>query len=369
MLLPLRTDAAQTSMSQQENVKAALLIEVQTGKRLWELNADKAFPVAGLSKLPSLLTLTQTVDEGSLAPDAAIRVSERAAAVTGPTAFLENAEEISASELLKAAVMISAGDAITALGEAAYGSESVFCGNVNITLEQMGIQKEVADSLGSLAEFSASDMAMLGSAACASVSFSKYCLLYFDSITHADGRMTELVNANRLLNNYAGCTGLLTGSSQTDGYCGVFSASRGGTALIAVVIGAESAAVRAAAAVEMLDFGFANFRLVTLAQQDEAFVTELPVRNGNIKKVNLIARERIDEVVDAQAGALTEQVNAPEYLEAPFDATTVLGSVDFLDGSGEAIASLPLYASEPAAAYGVKDLLKRIMLAYIGYLS
>lgn len=367
ILLPCHTALAENvTMSQEGAIKAAVLIEAKTGTRLWEKAADESFAVAGLVKLPAILTLAQSMDDGSLSGTASIRVSQRAASISGPTAFLEASEDISAAELMKAAVMISAGDAITALGETAYGSESVFCANVNVTLQQLGASCTLADSLGSTARLSAYELALLGTEACNSATFSKYCTLYLDEIVHLGERRTELVNANRLLNNYAGCTGLLTGSSQTDGYCGVFSASRNGTTLIAVIIGAESATIRTAAATELLDYGFANFRLMTLAQEGEVFASELTVRNGDLKTVNLIATQRAVEVVHTQDGTLTKRVNAPEYLEAPFDTDTVLGTVDYLDTSGNEVLSIPLYASSPVRAFGVKDIILRILLAYIG---
>lgn len=367
ILLPHHVVLAENiPMSQESAFKAAVLIEAKTGTRLWEKQADEVLAVAGLVKLPAILTLAQSMDDGSLSSSASIRVSQRAASISGPTAFLQASEDIIAAELMKASVMISAGDAITALGETAYGSESVFCANINVTLQQLGISRTLVDSLGSAARFSAYDLAVLGATACDSATFTKYCTLYLDEIVHMGERRTELVNANRLLNNYAGCTGLLTGSSQTDGYCGVFSASRNGTSLIAVIIGAENATIRTAAATELLDYGFANFRLMTLAQEGEVFAGELPVRNGDIKTVNLIAANRVEEVVHTQDGALTKRINAPEYLEAPFDTETVLGSVDFIDKSGAEVLSIPLYASCAARAFGVKDLILRILLAYIG---
>ena len=367
ILLPYHTARAENvAMSQESTYKAAVLIEAKTGTRLWEKNADEGLAVAGLSKLPAILTLAQSMDDGSLSSSASIRVSQRAATISGPTAFLEAAEDIDAAALMKAAVMISAGDAITALGETAYGSESVFCANINVTLQQLGVSSSLTDSLGSAARFSAYELALLGTAACESGTFSKYCALYLDEIVHMGERRTELVNANRLLNNYAGYTGLLTGSSQTDGYCGVFSASRNGTTFIVVIIGAESATIRTAAATELLDYGFANFRLMTLAQEGEVFAGELAVRDGDLKSVNLVAANRVDDVVHTQDGALTKRVNAPEYLEAPFDTETVLGSVDFLDSSGNEVLSIPLYASAAVRAFGVKDIIMRILQAFIG---
>ena len=197
---------------------SAVLMEPETQTRLFDGGADERHSVAGLVKLPAILTLAQAFDEGTVQEETKVHVSERAAGVGGPTAFLERGEEISSGELIKAAVMISAGDAIMALGESVYGSESVFTENINVTLRQLGLSANATDVLGTGLRFSPWELATLGRGALKSDTFMRYAALYMDSISHGDGRETELVNANRLIRNYAGCTGLLTGSSPEDVY-------------------------------------------------------------------------------------------------------------------------------------------------------
>lgn len=364
LLCPALTLSDGPGIANITELSAAVLMEPHTLTRLYGDRADEKLPVAGLTKLPAILTLCQAMDEGLLGGGGAVTVSQRAAGIPGPSAFLTAGEAMDVTALIKAAVMISAGDAIMALGEAAYGSESVFVENINVTLRQIGLAGGVQDAMGAGATFSAWDLAMLGKAALGSKTFMTYCCLYLDSMTHPDGRTTELVNANRLIKNYAGCRGLLTGSSATDGYCGIFAASRSGTELICVVIGSANAAKRTAAAVSLLDYGFAGFKTHVLAEAGQVLAENVPVEGGDLKTVNLVARAGLRLVTESGRGKLTTAPALPEKLTAPLFPDTPVGNMEYRFEDGALAASVPLYPEATVHPFGIKDILLRIIGIY-----
>lgn len=366
LLFPCAATAENVQPNGLDGVSGALLIEAGTGTPLYAKDADTRRAVAGLAKLPAILTLCQSADDGTLALSGEISVSERAAGIPGPTAFLEAGERAAAESLIKAAVMISAGDAITALGEAVCGSESVFLNNVNATLRGCGIEAGVPDAVGTGLGLSARELTVLGRAAVNSPTFLRYAVLYLDTFSHADGRETELVNANRLLRSYPGCIGLLTGSSQTDGYCGVFAAKQNGTVLIAAIIGAKDANVRTTAAAALLDYGFSGFRYERLAKAGEVFAEDVPVRGGEVRLVNLIAREDTTAIFRAGQGKLDRTVEVPEYLEAPVDADTACGRIVYRDTSGSEVGVLELFPERDVKKFGFREILRRIADTFCG---
>ncbi len=363
--LPAAAEAETVSLPDAEAAASAVLAEPHTSTRLWANRADERYLVAGLGKMPAILTLAQAFDDGTILGSAQMRVSSHAAGIGGPTAFLEANEEIDAATLMEAAVMISAGDAIMTLGENLYGSESVFVDNINVTLRQIGLSVTLGDALGTDAAFSAWDLAMIGKAASQSKTFLQYSRLYLNTIVHEDGRETELVSANRLLKSYAGCIGLLTGSSAEVGYCGVFLAERNGMRLIAVVTGADNASARASAACALLDYGFANFRTSTLVSADRPVAEGIEVRSGSVRTVDLVAREDIVALLRTADGEPTQTRDFPEWLDAPLDANVSVGTVTFADASGETIASVPVYPSVSVEAFGIADILRRIVSAFL----
>lgn len=365
-LAPFPKTNAELAWTLPDGVRAAVLMDGTGGTVLCSGNAESTHAVAGLSKLPALLTLAQAFDEGSIRGETTMRVSSRAAAINGPTAFLDSGEELTASELMKAAVMISAGDAIMSLGEGAYGSESVFVENINATLQLAGVGLTVSDALGTGLTFSATDLAKLGIAAAHSETFTRYSGLYLDRLVHADGRETELVNANRMIRNYSGCIGLLTGSSSTDGYCGVFAAVKSGTFLIAVVIGARDTTTRFSAASALLDYGFASFRTETLVSPGDIVAKSVPVQDGTVREINLVAREQIAMLLSRADERPTVVKDVPEMLTAPLSLDTPVAEVRFVNAAGETIARTKLYPAEDVPAFRLVDILHTIARCFLG---
>ena len=66
------------------------------GEPLLEKKGDEPMEVAGLRKLPAVLTLCRAFDSGLIEDTAGMQVSPRAAGISGPTAFLEAGERIEA---------------------------------------------------------------------------------------------------------------------------------------------------------------------------------------------------------------------------------------------------------------------------------
>ena len=90
-------------------------------------------------------------------------------------------------------------------------------------LEALDVSAQYTDLNATSTPLCALDIAKLGRLLAQSESFNLYSSLYLDGITHEDDRYTELVNPNRLIRDYPGCTGVSTGSSNTAGHCGVFN--------------------------------------------------------------------------------------------------------------------------------------------------
>lgn len=334
------------------------------GRVLAGQQGDILQSAAGLSKLPAILTLCRAFDQGIIQGETVMSVSRRAAGIPGPTAFLEAGESIQAEALWKAAVMISAGDAICTLGENAFGSESVFCQNIEVTCRELGVEKEFSDCVGTGVKFTAEELLKLGLAAAESPGFCRWAGVYMDEIVHENGRSTELVSANRMLRSYSGCFGLLTGSSPEDGYCGVFAAKKNDTVAVAVVLGARSSQKRFDIAGELLEYVYANYRMVTMHRAGET-VEEVPVEKGEGKTVQLISQETAAFLCPKDGGIPEQVLEAELPLQAPLRADTPVGAVSYRL-EGEILCTLPLYPDRDVGEYTFLSLLRRFMRGYTG---
>ena len=111
-----------------------------------------------------------------------------------------------------------------------------------------------------------------------------YTTIWMDSLR--DGK-SELVNTNKLVRNYQGCTGLKTGSTSLALYNLAASATRDDLSLIAVILRAPTTKDRFADAKTLLDYGFTNYKFSKTATKDEV-VTECEVSKGADKTLELV---------------------------------------------------------------------------------
>ena len=362
LLLPLGTRAAENPVS--ANVPAYCLALPGREEPLLDKKGTEAKAVAGLRKLPAVLTLCRAFDRGLVAESAGMQVSPRAASISGPTAFLEAGERIEAGELLKAAVMISAGDAIVTLGENVFGSESVFLNNITVTLKELGVDRVLTDCLGTGTAFSARDLCALGAAAVKSEHFCRWSGQYMEHIVHAGGRETELVNANRMIRSYSGCFGLMTGSQKEEGYSGVFAVKRQEVVYVAAVVGARTSEERFAAAGSLFDYAFAAFQPVRLSGAGEVVMPDWPVLCGDRDAVDLVAHEDASLLLSKQAGKVERRLDVPEQLTAPLYAEESVGAAVFTLG-GEEVFTIALYPAADVISHSLTDLFRRIGADYL----
>ncbi|MBR3300008.1 MAG: D-alanyl-D-alanine carboxypeptidase [Clostridia bacterium] len=202
------------------NAASAVLMEVTTGEILYEMNPDEALPPASITKIMSLLLIIEAIEKNNLSLDEGVTTSEHAAGMGGSQIWLEENEEMTVDELLKAAVIASANDATVALAEKVAGSEEGFVALMNERAKKLGMDStHFMNATGLDADghiSTAHDVAIMSKELIKHPLIKKYSTVWMESLR--DGE-TELVNTNRLIRFYEGATGLKTGTTSTAGYC------------------------------------------------------------------------------------------------------------------------------------------------------
>lgn len=346
-------------------VGAALLMEAGSGKILFEYEADEKRESAGLSRLPALLVICEAFDEGILKEDTMVTVGDKAAAIKGTTAFLKSGEQMNAGDMLMAAVMINAGDAIHALACAAFGSENTAAEKINSRMNEIGVSVQYADICGEGSLLSASELAKIGMELLKSETYGKNGTLFYEKIEHNTGAgETELANPNKLIKQYSGCMGIATGSSKESGYCGVFAADRGGTAYIAVVLGAANGADRFGTGIELLDYGFASFRSVTVIRAGEV-IAEIPVVGGLENTVKAISTDDAVMLLNVSDAKYFSENVLPETINAPVSKGQSLGSVKLMNVTGDLIFEIPLVADRDIVQARLIDYIELVVMQWL----
>ena len=339
------------------NCAAALLMEADSGQIIFQMNADAPRPVASVTKVMTILLTLEQLASGRVRAEDGVTVSRTASGMGGSQVLLDTGERQTVGTLLKCMIVGSANDAAVALAEALYGSEALCVDAMNHRAEALGMAgTRFENCTGLPAEgqhTTARDVAVMARQMFAHPRYFDYSDIWLDEVKHDQGRVTQLVNTNKLLRLYDGCDGGKTGSTKEAGYCVAATASRGGMRLVAVVLGADSGAERFDIVARMLDHGFADYRRYPVAQRGTRIRGELPVTGGNRPGVALALDSDLTLLVNRGEEQRIQLVpNLPESLAAPVKAGNPAGSVRVtLDG--RTLAELPVVATEDVAARGL----------------
>ena len=367
-LTPLPVRAAEPETAGLDvTAPAAVLMERATGTLLFEKNAHEALPPASVTKVMTLLLVLEALDEGRIGWDDTVTASEAAAAKGGSQIYREPGEGLPLREMLKSVAVASANDCACALAEHVAGSEAAFVDRMNRRAAELGMADTHFVNCTGLDDgpdadthrTSAHDIALMSRALLAHDEIRDYTTIWMDSVR--DGRF-GLANTNKLIRFYPGATGLKTGYTSRAGYCLSASAERGGVEYIAVVLDCASSADRFSDAKVLLDYGFANYALVT----PEAETATVPVRLGMAPEAEAVLQDAGPLLLPKGDAARAEQeVELTEAVEAPVEAGQRLGTLRIR--SGEAVvAELPLVAAAPVPRLTFWESAKRVLRAAVG---
>lgn len=334
---PLSTTAQSDNVTQLDiKAKSVILMEVMTGTVLYENNADEKTAPASITKIMSLLLVMDAIKQGTLKLDTVITATEHACSMGGSQIWLEPGEQMSVHELLKAAVIASANDAMVALGEAVAGSEEGFVALMNEKAKALGMNNtHFVNCTGLDAEghlTSAHDVAIASSELIKYDLIKEYSTVWMDSLRNGE---SELVNTNKLVRFYEGCTGLKTGTTSKAGYCLSATADKNGMQLVAVVMDADSSTDRFEGAKKLLNYGYANYNYKNIeAETDEK--TVIPIKKGVAKYALVVPDGTLNILLPKRTvGDITQTVQLDEFVTAPAKAGTKVGTVKVMSGDSE----------------------------------
>ena len=342
----------------------AVLMEKETGDVLFEKNAhDTGFP-ASVTKIMTMLLIIEAIEDGRISPDDTVTASARAASFGGSCVYLEVGEQMSVHDMLKCIAVVSANDCAVAMAEHLCGSEEVFVQRMNERAKELGLEHTHFSNCSGLFDdgqhfTSAYDVAVMSRELIRHEAIKEYTTIWMDSIR--DGSF-ELANTNKLVYWYPGCTGLKTGYTSTALFCLSATAERDGTEYIAVVMHADSADARNRDAETMLNYAFANYRLVPLTDGGE-----LPTVAVELGRQDGVAVEADGpgSALWSKGGEPAYDITLPQTVPAPVHKGDRLGTLRVTVG-GQTVAEVPLVAAEEVKRIGFTGLFTRLAGSLVG---
>ena len=313
--------------------KAALLMSSDTGEVLYEYNADEELAMASITKVMTLLLTFEALEAGKVHMEDLVPVSEHAFSMGGSQIWLEPGEQFTLDEMIKAVCVNSANDAAVAVAEFVGGSEPAFVEQMNAKAAELGMTHTCFKNACGLDEeghySSARDVAVMSLALMQYPQVFEYTRIWTDTLR---GGQTQLTNTNKLLRRYEGITGLKTGTTGKAGVCISATATRNGTGLIAVILGAPSSKDRFDAATALLDHGFASYERADIPPVNDLPQT-LPVSGGCARSVEIVCEMPSDLLVKkGESSALRCELTLEAALQAPVAAGQQVGQVELYSG-------------------------------------
>ena len=288
------------------SARSAIVMDGQTGRVLYEKDADRRSLIASTTKIMTALVVCEQCNVLDR-----MRIPKEAIGIEGSSMYLREGEVLTLQELLYGLMLHSGNDAAVALAIYCGGTVEGFVELMNDKARKLGLQSTHFANPNGLDHpdhySTARDLAVLAAYAMENPIIAKTV----STKTVSCGNR-YLRNHNKLLWRVAGADGVKTGYTKAAGRILVSSAARDDRRLIAVTIHAPDDWNDH---VSLLENGFADYRVQQFVQKGDILAT-VSVIGGEESEVSLIGMEDFSYAL-ADGETLTIRVPAPGFVYAP----------------------------------------------------
>ncbi len=241
---------------QRVNARSAILYDMNTGKVLYEQNADALIPPASLTKLITLYLTFEAIESGRISLSDRVRVSRRAASMPDVRMGLRAGDIVTVAQLIRGMAIESGNDAAVAMAEYLGGSVENFVAMMNAKARELGLTHThfmTPNGLPARGQLTtARDILKLSAAYIRRFpgALSISCMRSYTYRGKTD------MNPNNLLGVCPGVDGLKTGFVCASGFNISVTAVRDNIRMIAVVLGATNPWIRRTDVETMLEEGY-----------------------------------------------------------------------------------------------------------------
>lgn len=329
------------------NSEAAILVEVSTGRILYEKNSTKQLYPASTTKI---MTAILVIENCNLSDIVTVTQSALNNIPSGyVTCNLQVGEKLTVEDLLYALMIPSANDAAYVLAEHVAGSIEGFSILMNAKALELGCKSTHFVNPNGIHEDShystAYDLYLIGNYAMKNDVFKKivatteYTLPATEKYPTADRYMkttNELLNEKSSNYYYKYAVGIKTGYTSKAGNCLVAQSSRDGLEFISVVLNGGTTTnglnSRYVDSKKLFNYGYDNFTLTKIIEKNTV-VDTIEIENGTkeTKNLDLIIDESIT-VINNKAldvDTVIPEIKLNENLTAPIAVGTKIGTIKY----------------------------------------
>ncbi len=350
--------------------KSAILINGNTGEILFEHNKDEKLPPASITKIMTMLLTMEAIENGKIELNDEVVISQNASKIGGTQLYMEPGETKTVEELLIGVAVESANDAAFALGEYIGGTIESFIILMNDRAKELGMTNtQFKNPHGLPVEghyTTAHDIAIMSRELVKYEEIHKYLTMWMVDIKVGknNDRVRTLANTNKLLKSYDGLDGIKTGYTDEAKHCLSATAKKGNLRLISVVLSAENSQIRFDEAAKLLDYGFANYDGVCVAERGEE-IQEVIIEKGLLEKISVITEEALYVMVKkGEDSEIEKKVVLDGIFTAPIERGQKLGELIAYSGDKE-IGRVNLIAKDKVEESNLMTMLKKILKRWV----
>ncbi len=273
LLLPCRAEAL--------SARKAILLDGETGRVLYEKDADSRSLIASCTKIMTALVIVEQCNVLDR-----VKIPKEAVGIEGSSMYLKEGEVLTVQELLYGLMLRSGNDAAVALAIYCGGTVEGFAGMMNDKAHRLGLTGthfENPNGLDSPNHYStARDLAVL-------TAYAMKNPIFVQTVSTKNVRIGErsLTNHNKLLWRVEGADGVKTGFTKAAGRILVSSACRDGRRLICVTIDDGNDWADHAT---LLEDGFSRYTVRTVLRAGDT-LGSMDILGGQKSAVELLAAE------------------------------------------------------------------------------
>jgi len=345
--IPTESTATETQESQ-ENLNiysnAAILIDSNSGKTLYEKNSGKKVYPASTTKILTAIIAIENIE--NLQETTTVNYSAISVIPSGySSAYLSEGEVISLEYVLQAFLIHSANEAGNVLAEHVSGSIEKFVELMNQKLDEIGCKNTHFVNTNGIHDenhyTTAEDMAIIARYCMKNQKFREIVSMKSCTIpktNKSDERYYK--NTNDLVNPSSeyylkACIGIKTGYTTPAQNCLISACNKNGLELIAVVLGSpridSGKSTRNLDSIELYNYGYKNFASKKIANSGDT-IYNIKVKNGTkeTKDLDLIIPNDINALICTSNENITYSINLNDNLSAPISKDAVLGTITYI---------------------------------------
>jgi D-alanyl-D-alanine carboxypeptidase (penicillin-binding protein 5/6) len=322
------------------SVTSADLIEQTSGHELYGVDPNSERPIASATKIMTALIVLEHVKHLGVI----FRQNNFVASAIDSQIGLAPGERMSVHDLLLALLLPSADDAAEDLAyNVGHGSVARFVAMMNTRARQLGLTHTHystpigLDTPGNYS--SASDLVKLASYVLGHSAYFARVVALHGAVLHSGRYARYIVNRNDLVGRVPWVDGVKTGHTAGAGYVLVIAGTRHGMRLIGAVLGTSSMAARDANALALLDYGFAEYRIIRPVRAGEVLARPT-VKDSPGKHATVVADDGYTRIVRSSAD-ITTKVSVPRQLAGPLPKGAIVGQVT-VSVDGREVTRIPL---------------------------